>query len=195
MYNTSHNFFLFKSKKFNYCINSHNTRQDQTERVVEIPLLKFALESMTNPIEIGCVSPYYWNITHKVYDLTDNHPLCENINAKNINLIDQNIISISTIEHFDIDNYNIDILERIDPEEFLNKIIMQSKKYFITIPLGYNENLTKTLLNMSNISFLVRNNGCDWRQKEKNELSKDNLTYNTSYWFANSVAIIENIFK
>jgi hypothetical protein len=51
------------------------------------------------------------------------------------------------------------------------------------------------LLNMSNISFLVRNNGCDWRQKEKNELSKDNLTYNTSYWFANSVAIIENIFK
>jgi len=194
MYNISDKFFIFKSKKFNYCINSHNTREDSTERVVEIPLLKFALDSMISPVEIGCVSPYYWNISHKVYDLTDSHPLCKNINAKDINLFDQDVISISTIEHFNVDNYNIDISERINPEIFLNKIITHSKKHLVTIPLGYDEDFTERLLDMQDISFLARSNGCNWNEKNRSELSKQDLTYNRSYWFANSVAIIENIF-
>lgn len=194
-YNKSNHTFTFKNKSFNYCINSHNTRGELTERVVEIPLLDFYLSNIDNPIEIGCVSPYYWSTDHEIYDLTDDHPSCKNINAKDIKLNDRNIVSISTIEHFDMDNYEIKSDEYIDPIDYLISIISLSNKYLVTFPLGYNRRLTDFILSQKNfeVNFLARKNNT-WVQTEKDSLTNDQLTYNTYIWYANSIAIMENIF-
>jgi hypothetical protein len=196
-YVASNSKFFFKNNEFQYCINSHNTRGALTERVVEIPLLDFYLRNITNPnpIEIGCVSPYYWDTIHTIYDLTDNHPSCKNINAKDINLVKQNIVSISTIEHFNMDNYDIESEQYIDPIEYLKKIVSLSSKYLITFPLGYNPHLTEYILSQSDfsVSFLARDNH-GWTETKKQNLTQEQLTYNTHIWYGNSIAIIENIF-
>lgn len=197
MYNKSNLTFKYKNQEFNYCINSHNTRGTLTERVVEIPLLYYYLSNISDPIEIGCVSPYYWETRHKIYDLTDSHPKCERQNAKNIELKNNNIVSISTIEHFDMENYDIPQTEQIDSIEYINNIITQSNRYLITVPLGYNPKLTNYLIDLNNqkqnISFIARSTN-SWIQKSANDLSIDNLNYNKVVWYANSICVIENIF-
>lgn len=197
MYTKSNKIFTYKNHEFNYCINSHNTRGTLTERIVEIPLLYYYLVNISNPIEIGCVSPYYWKSNHKIYDLTDDHPSCKKTNAKNIEVKNKNIVSISTIEHFDIDNYQISENEKIDPIEYINNVIDKSNKYLITIPLGYNERLTDYLVSNNSqnkiISFLARDKNF-WIQKNNIELTSNDLFYNKHIWFANSVCVIENIF-
>jgi hypothetical protein len=194
-YTHSNHTFTYKYNILNYCINSHNTRGELTERVVEIPLLDLYLRSVDNPIEIGCVSPYYWKTDHEIYDLTDNHPACKNINAKNIDFTNRNVVSISTIEHFNMENYDINSEEYIDPIEYLQKIILLSKKYFISFPLGYNPSLTEYALNQSDITinFLARVNNA-WIQTDKSSLTIEQLTYNKHIWYANSIAIVENLF-
>jgi len=194
-YISSNYHFKYKNLYLPYCINSHNTRGELTERVVEIPLLDFYLRSVEDPIEIGCVSPYYWESNHEIYDLTDDHPSCKNINAKDINLNNRNIVSISTIEHFDMENYDINSEEYINPIEYLKQIVSLSKKYLITFPLGYNPLLTEYALNQSDISinFIARNNN-KWIQTDKFSLTKEQIEYNKYIWYANSIAIVENIF-
>lgn len=193
MYNISNEHFTYKNKLFNYCINSHNTRGSLTERVVEIPLLKFYLDNIDNPIEIGCVSTYYFLTKHKIYDLTDNHPSCININAKNIDITNVNIISISTIEHFDVDNYNISTSNYIDSFQYIKNIIQNSRYYLITIPLGYNVKLTTNLLNDNQFDTFIARSNDGWIQKTKAELSSQDMTYNHTVYFANSICVIENI--
>lgn len=194
-YTHSYNSFKYKNYTLNYCINSHNTRGKLTERVVEIPLLDLFLRSVDDALEIGCVSPYYWKTHHEIYDLTDTHTACKNINAKDIQFDNRNVVSISTIEHFDMENYDISADNYIDPIKYLNKIILLSNKYFITFPLGYNPSLTEYALNQSDIyiNFMARL-GDEWEITDKNSLTLEQLTYNKHIWYANSIAIVENVF-
>lgn len=195
-YNSSNLTFQYKNHSFNYCINSHNTRGYLTERIIEIPLLDYALSKMHNPIEIGCVSPYYWDTTHEIYDLTDTHPSCKNINAKDINFKERDIISVSTIEHFDMENYDINSSEYINSIHYIKLLVKYSNKYFITFPLGYNPKLTEFILTTDtyNASFIARQSNNLWIDTPKQLLTTEQLRYNTDIWYANSIAIMENIF-
>lgn len=188
--------FQYKNTLFEYCINAHNTRGSLTERVVEIPLLGYALKNMSNPIEIGCVSPYYWDVYHEIYDLTDTHRLCKNVNARDIDINDKNIISISTIEHFDVENYDINHTEYIDSIRYLQLIVEKANKYLVSVPLGYNPRLTDFILTQTNftVNFMARNLDNTWSQYKAKELSPTQIAYNRNIWYANSIAIIENIF-
>jgi hypothetical protein len=175
----------------------HNTRGSLTERVVEIPLLQYFLNQYPDATEIGCVSPYYQPVKHLIYDLTDSHSSCCKKNAKDIDLKNKNIVSISTIEHFDIDNYNISIEDRISPMDYIKQIMNEASRYLITIPLGYNSILTKSILeyapnHINYIGFLTRDTD-RWSEKKVSEIKLSDLNYNTEIWYANSICIIENI--
>lgn len=192
-YIKSNKTFQYKHLILNYCIDSHNTRGSVTERVVEIPLLYHALNTIDNPIEIGCVSPYYFTTSHKVYDLTDTHPACCKMNAKDIDIKNKNIISISTIEHFDQNGFEAKPSDIIDPIEYLKAIVNTAKKYLVTFPLGYNNRLTSFIIHQYefDVKFLARYE-LDWKLTDKNELRSDHLDYNMHTWYANSIAIVEN---
>lgn len=197
MYQLDQSTFSYKQRLFTYCINAHNTRGSLTERVVEIPLMQYFLQQYPETIEIGCVSPYYKSYKHKIYDLTDDHSSCCKQNAKDLDIINQNVLSISTIEHFDVENYNISVSERIHAMNYIKKIIDEAAHYLITIPLGYNMPLTSSILQYSDtntniVGFLSRD-GNRWIEKKATKINEEDLDYNRQVWYANSIAIIENI--
>lgn len=195
-YNSSNQTFRYKNHTFHYCIDSHNTRGSLTERIVEIPLLDFFLQNTDRPIEIGCVSPYYFDVSHNIYDLSDSHPACKNIDARYVDLKNRNVLCISTIEHFDMNDYDKNSIEPLDPIQYLIDLIKVSNKFLVTIPLGYNARLTKFILTHEelDINFIARfiDERC-WKQVKKSELTPDQLSYDTHFWCANSIAILENI--
>lgn len=194
------NNFYFRNLPFDYIINVLNTNGDKTERIVELPLIAYFLNLFkysSEIIEIGCVSPYYFDTKHSSYDITDNHKSCIKINAKNLNFKNKYVLSISTIEHFNVDNYNIPKSEFLDPYDFLLELVSVSKKYLITFPLGYNSELDKKILmnNIINTKFLSRvNKSSIWTEKTKSELTESDKIYDFSYKYcANTITVIENI--
>lgn len=192
--------FLFNNKAYAYYLKL-NSNLLKTERIVELSFLEKILEKYgknTNLIEIGCVSPYYFETYHNVYDLKDPHPVNKKENAKNINLKNKSVISVSTIEHFNTHGYYIPETDFLDPAIWLKEATSLAKKYFITFPIGFNKNLdSDILLNSSNINttFLTRQNKSNiWVQKNLNELTNIDKTYDFTYTYcANTIAIIQNL--
>ena len=190
--------FIFKKYYFNYITNVLNTNIDKTERIVELSLMNYFLDIYKNEdiIEIGCVSPYYRDTEHKIYDLTDNHHKNIKKNALNLKLNDKYVLSISTIEHFNLNDYNISENNFFDPYEWLLNAITASKKYLITYPLGYNKSLDSKILSSTiEFNYLSRiPNTSRWIEKTKSELTNNDFIYDFSYsTCANCVCIIQNI--
>lgn len=191
--------FIFNNYILSY-FNKVTVQLQHTERIVELSLLKKVLElygDNKNLIEIGCVSPYYFDIKHSVYDLQDPHPLNTKINAKNIKTNNKYVLSISTVEHFDISGYNIKQSEFFDPITWLEQAMKDADGYFITFPLGFNNRLDNHIFlnSIDNITFLCRLESSDiWIQKKLSDLSLANKTYDFTYTTcANSIAIIQNL--
>jgi hypothetical protein len=192
------NQFIFKNHTFNYITNVLNTNQDKTERIVELPIMEYFLNNYINPntIEIGCVSPYYFNTSHKIFDLTDPHPRCTKKNAFDVDLTNSYLLSISTVEHFGLSDYNINNIVFFDPYMWILLAIKKCNKFLITYPLGYNKKLDNKILNSSlDIDILCRIPGTShWIEKNKSELTEYDLTYDFSFnTCANSIIIIQNI--
>ena len=148
-------------------------------------------------IEIGCVTPYYIDTNHKIYDIQDSHNKCICDNASNVDLDNAYLLSISTVEHFDVGDYNIKEADFLDPYEWIIEAIRQTNKYLITLPIGFNKKLDDKILNYNiNISFLSRKNGSqykEWTQKNKNQLTEADLLYDKSFTrCANTLAILDN---
>lgn len=195
-YNASNQTFQYKNHTFYYCVDSHNTRGSLTERIIEIPLVDFFLENIDNPIEIGCVSPYYFHVSHNIYDLSDTHPACKNIDARYIDIKNRNVLCISTIEHFDMSDFTNNSTRPLDPIEYIKYLTKITNKFLVTIPLGYNTRLTDFLMTQKEleINFMARfiEERC-WKNVRRSELTIDQLKYDTKFWYANSIAVLENI--
>jgi len=88
--------------------NSYNNASN-TERMVEIPLAEWFIKKYGNQsfMEIGAVSPYYFDISHHVFDITDPYEHCLKINVKDISYTNTRVLSISTIEHMGKKDYNL----------------------------------------------------------------------------------------
>jgi hypothetical protein len=184
--------FVFKNREFEYFIHHYNDTQ-RTERAVEIPLLKMYKDKIDQFIEIGCVSPYYFPVTHTVYDLTDKHPACTNLDADKIDLDNKNILSISTIEHFGAGDYG-NQKETNKASKFLEKILNLECTYLVSWPLGYNLELDEfVFLNVKTAAYISRDNNdlLTWKQKTFNELDETDKKYGTFYC-ANTICILEN---
>jgi hypothetical protein len=186
--------FLFKNISFEYKDFEYN-RTIINERCVEVSLAEKFIKEIESFVEIGCVTPHYYNHNNKVYDLTDNHPKAINKDADLIDLNGKNILSISTIEHFGLNDYNnpVEIGKAVN---FLKKILSLNTKHLITWALGVNIELDEyALSNVENIKFiskiLLDNGQYYWKEKDIKDLSDIDKTYGT-HMFANTVAIIEN---
>jgi hypothetical protein len=185
--------FIFKNQEFEYFIHPYN-RTNETERKVEIPLVKSYIEQANDFIEIGCVSPYYFEVSHNVYDLTDNHHKCINIDAEKLDLDNKNILSISTIEHFGVVDSFSNEKKQNKAIDFLKRILSLNSKYLISWPLGYNLELDQyTFSNIKNALYISRdnNNLLTWKQKTLNQLNDTDKRYGT-FDCANTVCILEN---
>jgi hypothetical protein len=125
-----------------------------TERAIELPFIIQEVRKYKygKILEVGNVlNLYYKDLNHEVIDKYEKFK-----NVKNIDIMEFNteikydlIVSISTLEHVGYD-------EKIkDPNKALNsvlKLINIGKKVIITIPLGYNKNFDKKLLELKNYS-------------------------------------------
>ena len=167
--------------------NSYNDA-NTNERMVEIPIAKWFIDKyQSNLIEVGAVTPYYFDIMHSVYDITDKYKNSIRIDAKYLSYNKKNLLSISTIEHVGIGHYSpeIDLLGSIN---LLNKM-MESENYLITFPYSVNRELDSYVNKMNeNIIRLKRVEDRKWEQVE----TMDNIYYNCPFNCGNGLIIITN---
>ena len=166
------------------------------ERKIEIPIAMKFLELVNNDcVEIGCVTPYYYEIRHKVIDLYDPHPSAQNIDALTYDYSNQNCLSISTIEHFgEIYNDPNNIGKYFDKNlsfKGLKLIIEKANKYLVSFPIGTNLSLDESM-KTSNLPFFVLKRDYD------NNLSLDktnslNYKYGFPFGNANAICVITNM--
>ena len=126
--------------------SAHNS-----ERYIEVPLairwLK-TLDPQIKLVEIGAVMPYHIRSFHTVIDPYDEKATIKHPMEK-FNYTNKNILCISTIEHIGNLEYG-NSEENVDSGAAINaliKILDESNKCFITIPIGWNENLDIWLKN------------------------------------------------
>lgn len=188
--------FVYKDERYSLYEHSFNcgycdTRM--TERSVELPLVKKWIKECEGEIvEVGAVTPYYFSeakIT-EIIDPTDLHTsVTEHKSIFECNLKNRNVICISTIEHIGTDDYGLNIQD--SSVEALFKVLNESKKCFVTFPLGYNRELDEWILanrNNEMVSILTRGMNNDW-----SELKNDEEIYTPYLLFfgASGLAIIE----
>ena len=186
--------FTFQGKEYLYFDHPYNNTRIN-ERTVEIPVSASFIEQFSeNLLEVGCVTPYYFQTLHKVIDLADEHPKSLKEDAVNFNYSGLNVLSISTIEHVGLGDYGIQKKEENAAIKLCQKIFSESSNYFITWPLGYNKILDLWAFENTSGLFISRqdDNKYLWRQKDFSELSTDNKEYGT-FHCANSIIILTNL--
>lgn len=190
----SEQFFSFQGQNYEYFDHPYNNTRIN-ERTVEIPIsLNFLNQFKDDMIEIGCVTPYYFESNHEVFDLADNHPRAKHDDAVSLDYKNKNVLSISTIEHIGRSDYGIQEKEKNSAIDLCKKIISESLNYFITWPLGYNKILDDWALNEEGSLFIARQDGNKylWQQKKIDELTPDNKKYGT-FHCANTIIIFTNL--
>lgn len=166
--------FIYEGIKVPLMESSYNCgfRDDRmTERCLEVPIAKIWLEKMKgrgNIIEIGAVTPYYFNVFHDVCDPADDH---RSVNFKvsmfDLDLRDRNVLSISTIEHIGTGQYGLQAKKGESAVSALEKILNESQKCLITFPVAQNKELDEYVLNEKflnlhkniTVTFFVREYG------------------------------------
>lgn len=172
-----------------------------TERSVEIPLaLDFISNSLKGEafLELGCVLPYYifTEPTHKVYDLSDPHCDCQKRDLRFLSKeeLSSNIVSISTVEHISQDEYGIPS-NSVSALDVVMGILNNSRKFFVTFPLGVNTLLDKYFVEGGSpyATFVARckENPLEWEVCGRKALTKECATYGT-FCAANTVCILTN---
>ena len=187
--------FKFEGKEFEYVHHEHN-RTRINERAVELPLVEYFLNEYPDCVEIGAVSPYYFEGRHLIYDLTDNHPRSAKKDAIEVSVYDQALLSVSTIEHIGHDFG--DIKDEMKAIRLLDKWLAQSGPYLITWPLGFNLFLDQMLFEnhkILNPKFVARRPypSHDWKQVSLEQLTETDKIYG-SFSCANSIVVLSSIF-
>jgi hypothetical protein len=171
-----------------------------TERRFELPILKHFLDKFygdENLIEIGAVSLYTFpKVNHKVYDPgdTSGNSLIIHEFAENLNYKDKHVCSVSTIEHIGQAGYGLPRSSAYRAITVLN-MIMESKNYLLTWPMGFNKLLDSyvekilTINNDGNIRVFKRDEDNNW--EITNPRSFD-FRYGKPYAYGNAVIIITN---
>lgn len=145
----SHTTFRFNKKRFTYFIHPYN-KTWRCERAIEIPLIKSYLDKSGNKnvLEVGNVFSHYFPSKH---DIVDNYEIAPGVLNEDIMKFrpkkKYNIIfSISTLEHVGVDGEKEDG-KAVKAIQLLSKHLAHAGKLLFTIPLGYNKDLDKSLLN------------------------------------------------
>ena len=139
----------------------------RTERTVELAVADAWLEGNHNVWEIGAVSPYYWpGRARHVVDPTDPHPaVTHHCSLFTIDLRGQTVLSISTVEHVGEARYGL--AEAATPTQALEKILVETRTFLVTFPLGCNGALDELVIggalkDRCAVRLLVRNADESW---------------------------------
>lgn len=186
--------FEFQGHKFNYCDHPHNNTS-VNERRVEVPLIGYFLDKYSDCVEIGAVSPYYFEGNHEVYDLTDSHPRSKSARAENIDISGLNLLSISTIEHCSVPDFFCSDDDSTVAPLILDNWMRGAKRYLISWPIGYAPFLDQHAMKNYDCKFIARRpySSHDWKQVTLEDLTETDKIYG-SFSCANAVLILENIF-
>jgi hypothetical protein len=132
---------LKEDEYFNHPYNNTIT----CERCIEVALAKRFIQEFPSCMEIGAVSPYYFDIEHTVIDPFDPYEKSIRKNAEDLDFNQAEVLSISTIEHIgDTQGYG-NMFSAKSPQaaiHFLQKLELEAKRYFVSLPVGQHPPLT-----------------------------------------------------
>jgi len=158
-----------------------------TERRIELPLAYAFLQRYNNPghtVELGGVTPYYFDSPHTVIDIEDPHPQCVHVDIRNIrSYVDKLVLTVSTLEH-------IQTVE--DALGVVIRICSQASHYLITFPLGFNVPFDQGILERTDAGrriLLVRQNDANDWAKVPFELTH---AYGKPFKYANAVCVLSD---
>ncbi|MDH3366190.1 MAG: class I SAM-dependent methyltransferase [Thermoplasmata archaeon] len=147
--------FTFRGSRYHYFSQRYNTTW-RNERAVEVPIIRKVLEEHRgrNILEVGNVISHYYSVKHDIVDKYEassrviNQDIVDFRPSKKYDLI----VSISTMEHVGWDEDPLDqskilgepvkILQSLDN---LQECLAPGGMIIITIPVGYNPQLDKSL--------------------------------------------------
>jgi hypothetical protein len=172
--------------------NSYNDASNN-ERMVEIPLAEWFLKKYKYDhtiIEVGAVTPYYFDVSHLIYDPYDTYDKCIKIRAEYLCYREKTLLSISTIEHVckSIVDYNQPVE---DDDTAVNVLLnmMSAKEYVITFPRRFNECLDSFAEQENeHIIKLKRTQPRTWERVS----SLDDIWFNSPYPWGNGLYIVTN---
>lgn len=184
----------------------HNVPTDgcrSGERSIEVPLaIDFISHHVKDEpiVELGCVLPYYIlkSGSHSVYDLMDRHPQNVSKDIRDMSDADlqSNIISISTLEHIDKNEYGIASEGNVSAIDILKRVRNNSKRHFMTFPLGHNRTLDEYVLSSTDLGeiFVTRTEADpeDWMVVDKKDLTDEMKRYGT-YLNANTICVLMKV--
>jgi len=100
-----------------------------SERGLELAFARryLADKPAASVLEVGCVTPYYWESEHGVIDLGDTHSRAVGMDVRDVgSWSGLHVLSISTLEHVES-----------GMSELLAAIISDSASCLLTLPLGW----------------------------------------------------------
>lgn len=159
-----------------------------TERMLEVPLaLWFVSQYGPSITEVGAVTPYYAEISHRVFDPYDKWKKCERKSAAEIEYSGLNLLSISTIEHIQRGEYGQPHI----PEGAVSilKKMITAQKWLITWAAGYHQHLDSFVEkgNAPSLKFL-RKEFSIWQPVE----SLKGVLYDRPFPYGNAIYVVTN---
>lgn len=176
--------FEFAGRQFDYFFHPYNCGWPPyvSERSVELSLANVWLGALgsSGVVEIGAVTPYYWpGRVRSVIDPYDPHPLVTTRDSLfNVDLSGRSVLSISTFEHIGMGDYGIDE----SPEqvrEALDKLLAESPRFLVTVPVGYNKILDQwpatadSIPSDVSLRYAVRQSWSTWTGAKPGEIRSD----------------------
>lgn len=187
----------FENKQIDLFYHPHNcgenTGERTTERSVELALSKKFINNVNNNlIEIGAVTPYYFNTNYQVVDPYDEHPsVTDRKSLFEIDIHNKNILCISVLEHIGTQDY-AGICNNEDPIKAFKYLTENANKFLITIPIGYNSQLQEYIFKNSikNAKIIYYYRSLLYNDWKYTTDFKKLYTLNYGPKWANSLAII-----
>jgi glycosyltransferase involved in cell wall biosynthesis len=140
--------FRFDGADYRYLYHRYNNTW-MNERAVEVPIARRAIEEHAGEsvLEIGNVLSHYDAPPHEIVDKYERGP-----DVRNIDVLDLEperrwdlIVSVSTLEHVGVDDAPLDPDRGAEAAELLASRLAPGGELLLTVPVGYNPDLDRTL--------------------------------------------------
>lgn len=186
--------FRFNGRQYKYFCHWYNTTYDN-ERSVEIALTLEELKQRPNAhvLEVGHVLSHYVPCHH---DILDKYEVDTNVMNQDIldfhpsELYDL-IVSISTIEHVGFDEFPQDPMKIPAAIAHLAKCLTPGGRLFVTLPVAYNKQLDRLLLERDLFPVQKYMRRTSWSNKWVEVAKEEALhtPFNTPYSFGNAIVV------
>lgn len=180
--------FWWNDIELTYWDNPYNyTRQN--ERAVELPIAHaWMRDQIGDGLEVGCVTPHYWEHDHTVVDLYEEHPASTKMDLFDVTRRYDWVLAISTVEHVNWDFPPRDDWGAIKAVQFLSEV--SRGPMLITVPLGCNPELDKAIkqnrLGVTQDCTFLRTGGNQWvqstREAEFTPYGKEGTIWANAVW-------------